>query len=493
MSHELRTPMNAIIGYSEMLVEEAEDMGSEELVPDLKKIHSAGKHLLSLINDVLDLSKIEAGKMTVYREIFDVSTMVHEVQSTIQPLVAKNNNRLELVLEPGLDKMNSDLTKIRQALFNLLSNASKFTEAGLIKLTVTRQMQNGDPWLYFDVQDSGIGMTEEQLGKLFKSFSQADASTTRKYGGTGLGLAISRKFCQMLGGDITVTSTLGQGSTFSIALPANAPEAAPGNTTMTAKPAQVASTETDKPVVIVIDDDESVLELMDRFLTKEGFSVRTANNGADGLELARTCNPVAITTDVMMPGMDGWSVITALKSDPKTAQIPLILVTITDSREMGLALGVFDYLSKPVDWSRLSSLLARLRPAHAAHPVLVVEDDAGTRELLERSLHKEGWKVISACNGREALEMVKTDRPGLVLLDLMMPEMDGFEFLTQFRKDERFTHTPVIVLTAKDLTEDDRDRLNGHVSQVLKKAAHNKDTILQQVRTQLNLLHIKPK
>ena len=314
MSHELRTPMNAIIGYSEMLIEEAEDLGQEDIVPDVKKIHSAGKHLLTLINDVLDLSKIEAGKMTAYCETFDVAATVREVESTVLPLVEKNHNRLAIELAPDLGVMRSDLTKIRQTLFNLLSNASKFTDKGVIRLTVTRSTENGAEWLSFAVRDSGIGMTPEQLGRLFQAFSQADASTTRKYGGTGLGLAISRKFCRMLGGDITVESVPGEGSTFTVKLPARAPEA---ETAESAKPEAakpVVEPSVGRPTIVVIDDDPTLLDLMERFLTKEGFAVRTAANGRDGLELARLHQPVAITTDVMMPGMDGWSVISALKN-----------------------------------------------------------------------------------------------------------------------------------------------------------------------------------
>ena len=491
MSHELRTPMNAIIGYSEMLMEEAEDLGQEDFIPDLKKIHGAGKHLLALINDVLDLSKIEAGKMTVYCESFDVASMVREVQATVHPLVEKNQNRLELELTPELGAMHSDLTKLRQTLFNLLSNASKFTEKELIRLTVTRTTEPNGDWLSFAVQDRGIGMTPEQLGKLFQAFTQADASTTRKYGGTGLGLAISRKFCQILGGDITVTSTYGQGSTFTVSLPARAPDAQPGSTTSPA-PATKTKPPDGRPTLVVIDDDPAVLELMERFLAKEGFAVRTANNGRDGLELARRYQPVAITTDIMMPGMDGWSVITALKSDPATAHIPIILMTITDSREMGMALGVFDYLAKPVDWQRLSQVMQRLRLDHRQQPILVVEDDPATRDQLERTLRKDGWTVLTAVNGRVALEVVQEHEPALVLLDLMMPEMDGFEFLTRFRKEARFAQTPVIVLSAKDLTAEDRQRLSGRVSELIAKQGFVAKQILPQLRAYLDAAKSPP-
>jgi CheY-like chemotaxis protein len=238
--------------------------------------------------------------------------------------------------------------------------------------------------------------------------------------------------------------------------------------------------------VVVIDDDPAVLELMERFLTKEGFAVRTASNGRDGLELARTLQPVAITTDVMMPGMDGWSVITALKVDPATAHIPIILVTITDSREMGLALGVHDFLAKPVDWDRLGQTLGRLRLQQEHRTVLVVEDDEATREQLERTLRKDGWNVLTAVNGRVALEIVAGQEPALVLLDLMMPEMDGFEFLNRFRQDPRFGRTPVIVLTAKDLTAEDRERLNGRVTDLVAKNGFVARNILPQLRAHLD-------
>jgi len=485
MSHELRTPMNAIIGYSEMLTEEMQDLGQDEFIPDLKKIHSAGKHLLGLINDVLDISKIEAGKMTVYCETIDVATMVREVESTVLPLVKKNDNHLEVELPADAGTMHSDLTKIRQTLFNLLSNASKFTEKGKLRLVVTRSVENGADWLRFAVSDSGIGMTPEQMGRLFKAFSQADASTTRKFGGTGLGLAISREFCQLLGGDITVTSVPGEGSTFTIALPASAPQEEPAAAAPAEETPAVAPGTSGRPSLVVIDDDPTVLDLMSRFLTKEGFDVHTASNGRDGLELAKTKHPVAITTDVMMPGMDGWSVITALKADPATAHIPIILVTITDSREMGVALGVFDYLAKPVDWTRLRGTLDRLDLGAQARTVLIVEDDEAARDQLQRTMDKQGWKVLLAGDGVAALEAVRETEPSLVLLDLMMPRMDGFEFLDHFRRDPRFVHTPVIVVTAKDLTEQDRTRLSGRVHSLITKDGSIVKKLLPQLQAYL--------
>jgi CheY-like chemotaxis protein len=370
-------------------------------------------------------------------------------------------------------------------LFNLLSNASKFTEKGKLRLIVTRTVENDADWLRFAVTDSGIGMTPEQMGRLFKAFSQADASTTRKFGGTGLGLAISREFCQLLGGDITVESVPGQGSTFTIVLPASAPQ----EETIASAPASPTSVEVSEisgsPSLVVIDDDPAVLELMSRFLTKEGFRVHTASNGRDGLELAKTTHPVAITTDVMMPGMDGWSVITALKSDPATEHIPIILVTITDSREMGVALGVFDYLAKPVDWTRLRGILDRLDLGAHGRTVLIVEDDESARDQLERTMVKQGWKVLTAGDGAAALDAVRETEPSLVLLDLMMPRMDGFEFLDHFRRDPRFILTPVIVVTAKDLTEQDRARLNGRIHSLITKDGSIVKKLLPQLQAYL--------
>jgi CheY-like chemotaxis protein len=433
---------------------------------------------------VLDLSKIEAGKMTVYCETIDVATMVREVESTVLPLVKKNDNHLEVELPADSGTMHSDLTKIRQMLFNLLSNASKFTEKGKLRLVVTRSVENGADWLRFAVSDSGIGMTPEQMGRLFQAFSQADASTTRKFGGTGLGLAISRDFCRLLGGDITVESVPGEGSTFTVALPAAAPQEELPAAPAAAAPAGTTGT-SGRPSVVVIDDDPTVLDLMSRFLTKEGFDVHTASNGRDGLELAKTKHPVAITTDVMMPGMDGWSVINALKADPATAHIPIILVTITDSREMGVALGVFDYLAKPVDWTRLRGTLERLDLGAQARTVLIVEDDEASRDQLQRTMVKQGWKVLLAGDGVAALEAVRETEPSLVLLDLMMPRMDGFEFLDHFRRDPRYVHTPVIVVTAKDLTEEDRGRLSGRVHSLITKDGSIVKKLLPQLQAYL--------
>ena len=488
MSHELRTPMNAIIGYSEMLMEEAEDVGQEDFIPDLKRIHGAGKHLLMLINDILDLSKIEAGKMTTFCETVDISAVVDEVRATVTPLIQKNNNKLVIDVEPEIGTLYSDLTKLRQTLFNLLSNASKFTEGGTITLSAV-SVPNTDT-VVFKVTDTGIGMTPEQLSKLFQAFTQADASTTRKYGGTGLGLAISRKFCQLLGGDITVESTENVGSTFIVTLPRTAPVVTETPDQNVAKPAGVVSDSPSnldgRPVVVAIDDDPDMLTLLSRNLTREGYAVVTASTGQDGIRLVNELKPVAVTTDILMPGMDGWMVMDAIKSNPTTSQIPVILVSVSDTRDMGVSLGAFEFVSKPVDWSRLATILRGITATASGH-LLVVEDDADMRALWLRNLTKDSYSVETATNGRDALSKVSAKRPAAILLDLMMPEMDGFEFLARLRSTPDGAGIPVIVVTAKQLSAADTAFLQDRVQAVMQKAGNDIDSVMEAVRRQVAL------
>ncbi len=476
MSHELRTPLNAIIGYSEMLQEDAADLGAEQFTDDLKKINAAGKHLLELINAVLDLSKIEAGKMELYLESFDVGGLVRDIGAVIQPLAAKNANRLEVSCPEDIGTMRADLTKVRQALFNLLSNACKFTDRGTVSLAVVREAGDGQDWLAFRVSDSGIGMTSEQLAKLFEAFTQADAATTRRYGGTGLGLALSRRLCRMMGGDVTVESEAGRGSAFTIRLPAHvaepAEEPAPAATGSASVPPGVGT-------VLVIDDEAAVRDLMQRFLTKEGFRVVTAHGGEEGLRQARELRPDAITLDVMMPGMDGWAVLSALKADPDVADIPVVMLTIVDDKNLGYALGASEYLTKPIDRERLVTVLKQYR---RDRPILVVDDDVAVRHLFRRILEPEGYAVVEAGNGRVALERLREVTPSVILLDLMMPEMDGFDFAAELRRHEGWREIPIIVITARDLSRDDHERLNGYVQRILQKGTHGRDQLLAEVR-----------
>ncbi|UCF39864.1 MAG: response regulator [Gemmatimonadota bacterium] len=484
MSHELRTPLNAIIGYSEMLQEDAEEAEQSSFIPDLEKIHAAGRHLLALINDILDLSKIEAGKMELYREEFDIERIVQEVATTVRPLVEKTGNTLEVSLGPELGTMHSDLTRTRQVLLNLLSNAAKFTENGSITLHAGRERNgSGGDDIVFRVADTGIGMTPEQLGRLFEAFSQADVTTSSKYGGTGLGLAISRRFCRMMGGDVTVESAPGEGSVFTVRLPAAAPEGSSAPDAVAAHGA-VGSAQGEGAAgsVLVIDDDPAARTLMARILAKEGFGVREAPDGETGLRLAREERPDVITLDVIMPGMDGWTVLSALKEDPALSDIPVVMLSIVDDKNLGFALGASEYLTKPIDRERLAVVLARYRRAGGDATVLVVDDDAATRSVLRRALEQQGWRVAEAENGRVALERVGEGRPELVLLDLLMPEMDGFEFLAAFRERDGCRGVPVVVITGKELTDAERRRLNGGVEWIVEKRGLDRDRLVRHLR-----------
>ena len=400
MSHELRTPMNAIIGYSEMLMEEAEDIGQDDFIPDLQKIHGAGKHLLSLINDILDLSKIEAGRMELYLENFEIKSLIGETVSTIRPLIEKNNNTLETKVPEDLGMMHADLTKVRQSLFNLLSNASKFTKQGKITLEVTSQIIESKKWIIFKVTDTGIGMTSEQIGKLFQAFTQADASTTRKYGGTGLGLAITKKFCQMMGGDIKVESEVKVGSTFTINLPVQVVDSSQKTNKSSGTFASKTGDKSEKKnTILVIDDDPTSHDLLQRFLGKKGFEVKTVNSGAEGVQLAKTLQPKAIILDVMMPGMDGWSVLTSLKAHPATADIPVIMMTMVDDQNLGYALGAAEYLLKPIDKSKLDTILNKFELAPNSNSIMVAGNDHArpSRPCCSRHCFVPGPYLGSAC------------------------------------------------------------------------------------------------
>jgi signal transduction histidine kinase/CheY-like chemotaxis protein len=369
MSHELRTPLNAIIGYSEMLEEETRESGKSDSVQDLRKIQSAGKHLLSLINDVLDLSKIEAGKMGLHLENFDVAPLIDEMTTTLQPAAAKNGNTIHTQVANNLGAMHADVTKVRQILFNLLSNACKFTDHGTISVDVDQSEVEGRNWVRFRVTDTGIGITAKQKENLFHEFSQADASIARKYGGTGLGLAITYRFVQLMKGRISVESEPGKGATFTVHLPAQALAETPESARPTAAnrvPSSPGPVKTQKDTILVIDDDVAVRELMSRFLSKLGFHVVAAPNGEEGLRLARQVRPVVITLDVVMPECDGWAVLKKLKNDSALAQIPVIMVTVVDNEPMGLDLGASNYLIKPVDRDRLAVLIEKHRSGGAA-------------------------------------------------------------------------------------------------------------------------------
>jgi signal transduction histidine kinase/CheY-like chemotaxis protein/HAMP domain-containing protein len=473
MSHELRTPLNAIIGLTEMMVSNAARFGTEKAAEPLRRVHRAGTHLLGLINQVLDLSKIEAGKLELSPEQVNVAPLIEEVVGTARQLAEQNKNRLVVETQPHLAPLTVDPMRLRQILLNLLSNACKFTKQGEVKLSV-RKVADGHNWVEFTVADTGIGMTAEQQARLFEEFTQADSSTARRYGGTGLGLAITRKLARMMGGDVTVTSEPGKGSVFTVRLPgaADADARTPSNG---GRPPR-------SDCVLVIDDDATARELISHQLKAEGLPVVTAAGGLEGLKLAKELRPLAITLDVIMPDLDGWSVLAALRQDSELAEIPVIMVTILDEHRRAVALGAAGYLSKPIDRERLHRLVGRFRTPARPTKVLLVEDDAIQRERVRAWLEGQQWMVQEADNGREALARLRTDKPDVILLDLMMPEMDGFAVVAALQNDADWREIPVIVITARDLDAADRERLNSGVQSVLVKETFRPADLVERIR-----------
>jgi signal transduction histidine kinase/CheY-like chemotaxis protein len=483
MSHELRTPLNAIIGVTEMLQEDARDLKRDDEIEPLERVLGAGRHLLTLINDILDLSKIEAGRMELHVESFSVTQLIGDAVKTVETLAAKNANRVVTDCSPALEPMQADQMRVRQALLNLLSNANKFTERGTITINARQQIENGQSWITIAVTDSGIGMTAEQMGKLFQEFSQADSSMTRKYGGTGLGLAISRRFCQMMGGDILVESELGRGSTFTMRLPRIMGRVQDVAAAQDGSARSPSAASLDAPLILVVDDDQTVREVIKRFLERVGYAVVTASGGQEGLRLARNLRPAAITLDVMMPDLDGWTVLTAIKGDPELASIPVILMTIVDEKNRGYSLGAYEYLVKPINRDKLAEVLRNVCGSVGGH-VLVIDDDDTVRRGMRLALEPAGWKVTDAENGQIALDRLAATRPDAIILDLMMPEMDGFEFLEELRRRAEWRDIPVVVVTGRDLTEEDRSRLNGAVERIIQKI--DRDTMLQELHGELS-------
>lgn len=489
MSHELRTPLNAIIGYSEMLREEASEQGNSLLASDLKKINGAGHHLLGLINDILDLSKIEAGKVSIFAEKISVTALVNETIELIQPLAQKNSNEVRVSGIENAGEIVTDVIKLKQMLFNLLSNACKFTQNGEIELEIFRIQDGSHQEIIFRIKDTGIGMSATEVNNLFEYFSQADPSTTRQYGGTGLGLAISKRFSELMGGSINVSSSKDVGSIFEIRLPVvlkvgQPDESLPGNTRMPRRFADpVSNNQADTKRVLVVDDDPSVRELLARYLVREGFIVFEAENGQKGIELAEREKPDVIILDVMMPGTDGWGVLEHLKSHAPLSSIPVIMLTMVDDRSRGYALGAMHFFNKPVNWSSLYQVINdTLGNKHSRdNAVLVVDDDAESRNLLRLSLEKEGWLVDEAINGKHAIEAIRNRAPSLILLDLMMPEMDGFEFVDEIKSTHKLADIPIIVLTAMDIDGEIRNKLQGQVQNIMVKGAYDQDQLFRKI------------
>jgi len=492
MSHELRTPMNAIIGYSEMLTEDAEDLGETKFVQDLKKINNSGKHLLALINDILDFSKIEAGKMGLYLERFLLTQLLEEAEINVALLARKNRNRFMVENKATIQVMYADLTKMRQIIINLISNACKFTTDGIIRLSVTSCQEDNRDLLRFTISDTGIGITQAQLQKLFQAFTQADASTTREYGGTGLGLTISKRFAQMMGGSIEVSSKKGVGSTFTLSVPVTVQEGYRQTNkaqTQSLSKSIAQLPEAGKKTILIIHANAMGRALVQNTVTKLGYQAMLAHNGKEGIRLARECNPALITLDVFLPDMNGWQVLGELKSDAALATVPIFMMATEDNGDNGYSLSASGYLVKPVESSDLQRILKKFTPHlqdHEAALVLLAEDDPNTRDMLDRQLSKAGWRVALANNGQAALEMLKLETPDLVLTDLMMPETDGFQLIDTMRVTPEWQHIPIVVLTAKDLSAEEQQHLQKRAATVFQKGAYNREALLSELSQAIN-------
>jgi len=463
MSHELRTPMNAIIGYSEMLLEDIEDgaeLNSDDVKSDLGKINSAGKHLLGLINDVLDLSKVESGKMGVYNEDADIEQLINDVTTTVQPMVLKYENSIKTVVEIEDKQIRTDITKFRQILMNLLSNAAKFTRNGKITVTAKRFLENDVDMLSVSIQDTGIGMTGDQLEKVFEEFTQADDSTTREFGGTGLGLAICKKFAELMRGKIIVESTPGAGTCFTFVVPAIAVDIKKEDSAETKNDGNEEAQMEGLATVLVVDDDQSSREISKRILSKRGYSVLTADDGASGIEIAREQHPDIIVLDILMPGMDGWQVLEQLRDIPETADIPIIMQSMLSERELGLSLGADEYLTKPVDKSDLPNAVRRLLPELKLDAgVLIIEEGTTLADLLSQAQGEEPFETLQTADLDEAYQWMTERGFGTILVGKHSQMDEVAKFMDSVKRSEEFGDTPLVLLNSIELESMDTDQL----------------------------------
>ncbi len=457
VSHELRNPLNVVDGYLQFL--EASNL-DEEQSSDVRKSRKAAKALLELINDILDYQKITMRGITLEPEKVDLPQFVEDVKDSMEIHAERNKNELVFESNGDLGTILNDNKRLRQVILNLMGNACKFTQEGTVTLDTRRFSENGTDIVEFRVRDTGRGMTPEEQSKIFTVFY---TNKKANESGTGLGLAISRELCRLMGGRISLESSVpGKGSTFLVRIPADISEEPP-----TAE--KIDTIPEGSRTVLVIDDNDAVREMMRRYLTKQGYEVVEASDGKEGIELARKLKPDAITLDAVMPEVDGWDVLSTLKSDLDTSSIPVVMVTILNKEAKGFALGADDYIVKPIDWDRFSHVLGNLTDSREQRTILVVDDEPPTRDLFRRALIKEDCHVIEAEDGAEALKVLEETRPDVIVLDLMMPVMDGFEFLAEFHRREDWQSIPVIVVTAKTPSDEERKFLDGTVARVLQK------------------------
>jgi PAS domain S-box-containing protein len=487
MSHELRTPLNAIIGFTRLVKRRSGELLPHKQLDNLDKVLVSADHLLGLINDVLDLSKIEAGRTDVRPATFNLEPLIDACLQTVRPLVKSEELRLVKEIGPDLPMLFTDQDKVRQILINLVCNAVKFTEKGSVTVSVQRQGEA----VVLAVADTGIGIPDDALESIFKAFQQVDSSTTRRYGGTGLGLSISLQLARLLGGDIKVESKVGVGSTFTVTLPV-CYVVAPRTVVTAPVPepqSEVMTVETGGgPVVLAIDDDSNVIYLLQENLTEAGYQVVGATSGEEGLQKARELEPFVIILDILMSPKDGWQILRELKADAATQDIPVVVLSIVDNQEMGYRLGACDYLVKPFDRGAILGTLARIAPRPAESErvdLLVVDDDPQVVDLVRQLLEDDPYVVRSASDGEEALRVIYQRCPDVILLDLLMPQLDGFGVIERLQESAEHCHTPVIVLTAKELTPEELTQLRKKVSSVMRKQGLDRDTLLQSLRTTL--------
>ncbi len=475
MSHELRTPMNSIIGFSEILSERLEGKIEPKHVGFLNHIHAAGQHLLSMINDILDLSKIEAGKMEIFPEDFDVAQVVESVCHVMRG-TARTARTFVIDIPKDIPPIETDLAKFKQVLFNLISNAVKFSPP---EKPITIRASFDRDTITVAVRDEGMGIAAADHGLVFEEFRQVDGTARREFGGTGLGLALVKKFVELQGGRVAIDSTLGEGSTFSFTLPIRSRAAV--ITPMQEPPAREDLRET----VLVVEDDANAYELIASALGSAGFHSLRARHGDEALRMARESHPIAVTLDVVLPGADGWEVLKRLKSDEATRHLPVVIVSMVDNRDLGIALGADDYFVKPVDRDRLLERLRGItaRPGNGALPrILIIDDDVGVHELLQEELAELGYSFANAFSGEEGMRTAIDLAPDAIILDLMMPGMTGFEVAGSLKDDSRTANIPILVLTSKDISADERRMLHTKVTSFVRKGGTAREQLVREIR-----------
>jgi len=492
MSHEIRTPLNAILGFGEILQYECNKINRKDLIKDLSSIESAGKHLLSLINDILDISRIQADKMELHLEKVSVRELVQGAIETVRFQAEKNSNELKATFGESLPELIlTDLVRAKQILINLIGNASKFTHGGKVEIKVSKTEVLTNPFLSFEVSDNGIGIDPAKINSLFKEFVQADSSTTRKYGGTGLGLPISKRLCELLGGEINVVSELGKGSVFTLTLPLeNTDEDDFGkdnpefNYIYDEVSREIAGEENKilngdcRDVIVAFEDDPIVQDLMRRLMDREGLHVEIAEDLQTGINLINSLNPIAITLELHGKKMNGWKILESLKEIQHLSSIPKIIISELDDVDQSKKMGAEAYFKKPIDWDDLFRLLGSYRSQNKKPKILVVEDDKASRENLRRILNREGWIVLESSNSLNALEIIEQLKPSLILMDLILPGMDGFDLISKVRSQDGLEQIPVLVLSGKELTVVEKRRLHDKVTGVLKKGTYTKNELL---------------